>query len=316
MERDQRYINEIRNVAFNPVFIIGSHRSGTTLLYQILTQNDDVEYVSAYHVIKYSEILANFIQEKEEEAAKKLFEEFKHLGISDRVFDSIQVTPNLPEEYGFILANRGFKNFINESNLNLFKEICQKIHFTNKKKLLLLKNPWCFPHFLYIKKALPNAKFIFIHRNPINVINSKMKAVRKILSNENSYVALLSEQYKSVFNSTFKHMFYRFLYSHYFSLGVTLSTNQSVKSAQYYLHNIEHLPKPDYIETTYETLCENPNKVIDSILDFLGLENLENVDYKEYISPRKTDLLPEVEENADMIYKKLKLYCDAFDYTI
>ena len=34
---DETYLHQIQGVDFRPVFIIGPHRSGTTLLYRVLT---------------------------------------------------------------------------------------------------------------------------------------------------------------------------------------------------------------------------------------------------------------------------------------
>jgi hypothetical protein len=264
MLSDDKYLKKIVDLSFKPVFIIGSHRSGTTLLYEILSQNKSFEYVNAYHVIKYDQILANHIAGIEEKAIKELSEEFIQSGINDRVFDSIKVTPELPEEYGFILKNKGFENFLNESSLDLFREMCRKIHFIHNRQYILLKNPWCFPHFMFIKTAFPDAKFIFIHRNPIHVINSKLKAVRKTLSEWSPYTALVSLRYQSIFKNPLKRAFFSFVYSPYLNRGVIRTTNQAIEATQYYLENISELRESDYFETTYENLCSNPNEEIQS----------------------------------------------------
>ena len=56
---DLGYSNLFRNMKFDPVFIIGDHRSGTTVLYMLLAQTGAFNVVTAYHVIRYHEIVAN-----------------------------------------------------------------------------------------------------------------------------------------------------------------------------------------------------------------------------------------------------------------
>ncbi|NJN24395.1 MAG: sulfotransferase, partial [Acaryochloridaceae cyanobacterium RL_2_7] len=116
-------------------------------------------------IIQYDQIVYNAKHHIQDHAIEQLQEEFRRLDISDRGFDNVTVTPRLPEEYGFILRNHGYDNYVTPENLPLLREICQKIQLAGDlPRPILLKNPWCFPHFLYIKEQFPNAKFIFIHR--------------------------------------------------------------------------------------------------------------------------------------------------------
>src|SRR4051812_45814322 len=109
---DESYLKLLQPVDFEPIFIMGDHRSGTTLLYKALVATRCFNFVSAYHVIKYDEILLNYVN-KTEERVRQEFEEFlKSLGMKDRVIDNVEVTPDLPEEYGFILKNAGYEPYL------------------------------------------------------------------------------------------------------------------------------------------------------------------------------------------------------------
>ena len=201
---DQPYLDLLPKVDFSPIFIMGDHRSGTTLLYKTLVATGCFNFVRAYHIIKYDEILSNHINQTENRAIQELEELFKSLGISDRTIDQVMVTPNLPEEYGFILNNvAGNETCITPQNLPIFQQLCRKIQLaSDPDKLLLLKNPWDLPQFMYVKSVIPTAKFIFIHRHPIHVINSKLKAARTLLSDWNDYTALIARWYKQISWST------------------------------------------------------------------------------------------------------------------
>jgi hypothetical protein len=62
--------------------------------------------------------------------------------------------------------------------------MCKKIQFiAGNDKPILLKNPYDFPNFLYIKRVFPNARFVFIHRNPLKTISSTLNAIKMILKN-------------------------------------------------------------------------------------------------------------------------------------
>ncbi|MEG3850714.1 sulfotransferase [Microcoleus sp. herbarium19] len=306
---DEPYLHLLEKVDFNPIFIMGDHRSGTTVLYQILVATACFNYLKASHIIKYDEILENHINRTQERTRQELENLFKSLEISDRQFDKVKPTPDLPEEYGFILRNAGYESYLNPENLRLFVQLCQKIQFAaNSDKPLLLKNPWCFPHFMYIKSVLPKAKFVFIHRNPIHVMNSKLKAVRLVLSVKSSYIQLISKRYHEIFDNPMRRLLFRVMYSSLFGLGVRRVTQTSMLATTYYLENIQSLPTTDYISIKYEDLCQSPESTILKVLEFLQLEAKTTVDYDKELAPRPVKLLPEVENSSDEICRKLQPY--------
>jgi Sulfotransferase family len=307
---DRPYLDLLKKVDFSPIFIMGDHRSGTTLLYKTLVATGCFNFVRAYHVIKYNEILYNRIHQTENRAIEELEELFKSLEISDRNIDRVMATPDLPEEYGFILKNvAGDNSCITKQNLPVFQQLCRKIQFaSDPDKPLLLKNPWDLPQFMYVKSVVPNAKFIFIHRHPIHVINSKLKAARSMLSSWNPYVALIAQWYVKIFKNPAQRYLYQLLYSNYFDLGLRRVTKQSVESTTYFLDNFESLPNKDYLSIKYEDMCKTPEAIIFRILEFLELQPRSTLDYESLIQPRPVKLLPEVERNYHEICQKLQPY--------
>lgn len=307
---DKPYLDLLPKVDFSPIFIMGDHRSGTTLLYKTLVATRHFNCVKAYHIIKYNEILANHINQTENQAIQELEELFKSLEISDRAIDQVMVTPDLPEEYGFILKNiAGDESYITPQNLPVFEQLCRKIQFISEpEKLLLLKNPWDFPQFMYVKSVVPTAKFIFIHRHPIHVINSKLKAARTLFFSWNSYTALIAQGYVQIFKNPVQRYFYQLLYSSYFDFGLCRVTKQSIKSTSYFLENIESLPNKDYLCVRYEDLCQAPEAIIQKILGFLDLEARSTLDYHKLVKSPSIELLPEVQRQYEQIRHKLQAY--------
>ena len=315
---DDKHLDLLEEVDFTPVFILGDHRSGTTLLYKTLTATGCFNFVRAYHIIKYDEILANYINQTEEQAIQELEQIFSSLKIGDRAIDKVQVTPNLPEEYGFILSNTvGDGSCITSENLSTFQQLCRKIQLTSNPDLpLLLKNPWDYTQFVYLKNTFPTAKFIFIHRHPLDTINSKIKALRILLTTWNSYTALISHEYSKIFNNLPLRYFFRFLNSAYFNLGLRQATKQSIASTTYFMDNIESLSYDDYCSIRYEDLCQAPAQTINEILSFLHLESQQNLDYKSLIKPRPVEWLSEIKQNRDQLYQKLQPYLDYHGYSL
>ncbi len=307
---DQPYLDLLAKVDFSPIFIMGDHRTGTTLLYKTLVATGCFNFIRAYHIIKYDEILSNHINQTENQTIQELEEHFKSLGISDRTIDKVMATPDLPEEYGFILKNvAGDQSYITPENLPIFQQLCRKIQFISEPdKPLLLKNPWDFPQFIYVKSVVPTAKFIFIHRHPIHVINSKLKAARTMLSSWNPYIALISQRYTQIFKNPVQRYLFQLLYSQYFELGLGRVTKQSVESTTYFLENVDSLPEKDYIGVRYEDLCQAPEASIQNILEFLGLEARSTLEYEKLINPRTIELLPEVQRQHEQIRDKLQPY--------
>ena len=56
------------------------HRSGTSILYKMLTETGNFNPVTAYHLINYNELLFNHHQNKEEQAKQELTESLKKKG--------------------------------------------------------------------------------------------------------------------------------------------------------------------------------------------------------------------------------------------
>lgn len=194
---DDDYLSEIRLIDFRPVFILGVHRSGTSILYKMLSATDSFNSVTAYHLINYHELLANHHQKTEDNARRKLTESLKSHGLTDRKIDQMKVTADFAEEYGFLLSERTIRMCLLPKNIPLFMELCKKIQFiAGNTKPLLLKNPYDFSNFVFIKQMFPDAKFIFIHRHPLKTISSTIKAFKEIFRDTLPYMARLMRTYE------------------------------------------------------------------------------------------------------------------------
>ncbi len=313
---DKLYLKELQDIDFQPVFILGVHRSGTSILYKMLTATGCYNPVTAYHLLSYHELLSNHHEQKEEYAKQKLTDSFIKNGLQDRGIDQLKVTADFPEEYGFLLNTKTVKMYITKKNVALFSELCKKIKYiAGNEKPILLKNPYDFPNFLYIKQMFPNARFVFIHRHPLKTISSTLSAIRTILYKKNTYTAQLSAIYDKFYTNPLLLQPLRFIFRTIPQCPVLLLTRITAKATDYFLKNIEKLPKEDYISITYEEFCQYPQETLEKIMDKLSLNMIKKIDATSLIKPRKVDVDFSVQKLRKYIYNTMNTYYDTFHYT-
>ena len=312
---DDKYIDKIQNLSFQPVFILGLHRSGTTILYKLLNETKEFNVFTLYHLLYYDSLLYNYINNVEEKKKNELNRLLKEKNIVTRKTDHISVTADYEHEYVYIFSERNLPSKITNKNKQLFEELCKKLVFiSGNNKPILLKNPYDFPNFLFIKQNISNAKFIFIHRNPLEVISSTMRLWRTRLAIKDEFATLYSKQYTEVFKNPFLLFMMRLYYTSCLPLGVFSVIWRSASGVRYYLKNIKYLSENDYVSIKYEDLCREPNDVINKVLGFLNMRN--NLDFSDSIKPRGLRLTPEVDFLKKFIYKTMKSYFDYFGYKI
>lgn len=310
---DEQHIKKIENINFQPVFILGFYRSGTSIFYKMLSETNCFNPVIAYHLIKYDELLHNHINKIEGNTKKDLTNYLQKIQ-KDREIDRLKISADFAEEYGFLLSSRTSQSTISKKNLNLFTELGKKIQFISENnKPILLKNPIDLSNFIFIKKHFPNAKFIFIHRHPFNVSSSFIKAFRLLLTEKSPYVSILLKQYNQLYDYRLLLYTFRILTGSLSPIGMTILIKFYSLLINKYLKNISNLSQGDFIEITYENLCEKPNETMNEIFDFLKIET-KNLDFSNYIKPRKTNLDPNVKKFHSFVYKNMKNYFKKFNY--
>lgn len=173
----------------SPVFIIGHWRSGTTFLHNIMSQDSQFGYCTTFQTVFPHLMLYG----------NSLFKRLAALLMPDsRPTDSLKLTVEQPQEEEFAISNMTVSSFYHfwsfpkdytqfcdrylllkgcrEEEIN---ELCQAIEQTitialhsQKRRRFLSKNP---PHTARIELLLrmfPDAKFIYVMRNPYTVFHS------------------------------------------------------------------------------------------------------------------------------------------------
>jgi len=297
-------------VDFDPVFIIGDHRSGTTVLYQALARTRAFNVVTAYHVIREPDIVPNYTAGREAEARRELADELASRGLTDRIIDGTMVTPDLPEEYGFII-DKSTRPRLRPSTLPALVDLCQRLRLTGGDKPVLLKNPWDVLDFAFVKQSLPRARLIFVHRHPLAVMSSQLAATRSLFSARNEYVAMLSPWYRELFDQPVRLRLARLTSGR---LGPRIVSRHVRKATRYYLDHIDAMPAGDYVELRYEDLCAAPAATIARVLHFLGLPVDTAACAAGVVRPRRAAVLPEVLERYRQVQQETAAYCRRHGY--
>lgn len=187
-----------------PVFLLGYYRSGTTYLQQFFMQDDRLGFMSLYQTV-FPELMLTF-----EKRMTPLLEFSANVFNAKNHFHRIPLTWHSTGEedigmtgmvspvtstWGYLFPqhyNRYFEKYVYFNDIsdkektawqNNYYTLISKLSIANKGKQMVLKNP---PNTARIKTLLtlfPNAKFVFIHRNPYNVYASTQRMLDMIKRN-------------------------------------------------------------------------------------------------------------------------------------
>jgi len=181
-----------------PVFIIGFWRSGTTVLHSLLCQDPRAGYVTTFHGVFPNFVLSRF----------KWLKAFTNRQLQkERPFDSYPMDMDFPQEEEFAMMSlqpkslyRFFyfpKNLADIYENDLYFERLPAVHRKKWEKEYLnlinnamlntsgerymSKNPCNIFRIRTLKDLFPDARFIFIYRDPYLVVESLFRFAHKIL---------------------------------------------------------------------------------------------------------------------------------------
>lgn len=316
--KDYIYRTAVKDLSFQPIFIMGVQRSGTSILYKMLQKTGYFTVTTAYHIIYFDELLFNYNNEKENETKNKLSRLLAKGEQQNRGIDELSVTPEFPEEYGFLLSRKTNHQYIDSSSLQFFTLLCKKVQYLSKNNNpILLKNPFDFANFIYIKKQFPQAKFVFIHRNPIHTLSSQLKAMKTLFGKKSIYMSLLSPWYNHVFQHGLLRKYYQLVSSPKNPLRVHQLITTFSHKAQYYMNNIEQLTElKDYVSIRYEDLCSHPQHTMETILNFLGKNRRDTIDFSTFIKPRNLPVHKQIQKRKQKLRKNIQPYLSYLQYSL
>ena len=238
---------------FSPVFIIGCGRSGTTILGDTLSKHPKIEYLNERRDLWH-----------------KSYPEFD-------VWDK---------------ATKNSKLYVDEKDVilkkhNLLNRLLFREQVLANAKILLEKTPINSFRLRFLKESFPNAKYIYLTRNGLEVSKSIEKSIqRKSWFKGKKYELLdkyISEN-KIVFNTRINSSRKKGMWE----------WRMSIDQSNCFFNKIN---RDSFIHLSYQDLIDSPSARIKNILDFLRLNYTE--DWISEISKNIKRKNPEIKATKD-----------------
>ncbi len=295
-----------------PLFILGHWRSGTTLLHNMLCQDPSAGYLTTYHSLFPHNL-----------TSKWLFKTFMKRNMpGKRPSDNLELNVNYPQEDEFAFLNYqpySYYNFfsfptnyisfyeegIHHKNLTRkekgkwfrsYKNLINKALINTKGERIIIKNPVNTARIRYLLKLYPDARFIYIYRNPVAVFLSTQLFLKNLLPT-------------LVFQEIDNELINKVIFDVYIRL---MDDYQEQKSL---------IPPQNLIELKYEDFEKRPEEEIRRIYSSLLREDFSSVEqyFSEFLrsikhykkNTYKVDL-----EIIKKIYKHWRKYIELYKYDI
>lgn len=305
---------KLKNFKFNkpPLFILGHWRSGTTLLHNMLTKDPSAGYMTTYQGVFPNNL-----------SSKWLFRTFMKINMPDkRPSDGVALNIDFPQEdefafsnsqwnayYNFFYFPKNYKKYYEKSvhHKNLSKkeiELWYKTYDELVKKALInaggerviFKNPVNTGRIDKILKLYPNAKFLYIYRNPITVFYSTRRFFQQL------YPTLWLHKVDNDFIDDMIFDVYIRLMNDYYEYKAMI-------------------PPENLMELRFEEFEKNPVEKMQDIYQNLLKEDFSKIqhyfsDYFKTQKGHKKNKYFVAAEEIDLIKERWRKYIDLYNYDL
>lgn len=272
-----------------PLFIIGHWRSGTTLLHNIMVQDQQFAYPNLFQVsnphtfLTLEDVIAEQLQKQsaEKRPMDNIVVDYQSAG-EDEFALSISCMrspiiawafPRHEKKYDKYLTFEGVSSDELKRWQNALVTFMKKLTLKYKRPLIL-KSPVHTARLQILHNLFPEARFIHIHRNPYDVFKSTLKLYDTAVSL--SY--LHKPNQKALVDGILRR--YRRMYDAYFEQK-------------------EKIPKSQFFEIAYEDLIQDTYGKIEQIYQDLALPGFEN------FKPKLNEYLAGISDYKKNKYKPL-----------
>jgi len=274
-----------------PIFIVGNFRSGTTLLHRLLAKDEHNTSLTGWEIYLAPSVVGRKVirwalklNYAIGNPAQWIIDTFDH--IVAQFSDVHKIGLNEAEEDGQVLFHIWstydllpffpFPKLVNqyiyydeqipdkekERDIKYYHEVLRKHVFAHQGRRYISKNPSYSPKVHTLHKEFPDAKFINLVRNPLQVVPSSISLFSRQLQ---AYGDPESEY--ALQETIIEHSKYWYLYPHRY---------------------LKHLPPDQYVCICYKDLIADPRATVEKIYRRFGFE----------ISPEYARLLRSEAEKA------------------
>lgn len=181
-----------------PIFIIGAPRTGSTILYQALTNSLDVLYIDNIAAKFYSNIFIGFL------ISKAIYKDKPHNSFDSKFGNTAEFGGHAPSECGEFWYQWLPKqdHFVDHGTVSdkSREELKFSINFPSKwfAKHILFKNLNAGQRLRLINEAFPDAKIIYIQRDLKDTVSSILKARHSIGVSKDKIWSIRPKDYRSL----------------------------------------------------------------------------------------------------------------------
>lgn len=272
---------------YNPVFIIGSYRSGTSLLFRLLSESK--EFLSLYRESKH--LWRSYARNPNENEDTLIFDRRKDGFFVDRVTGRVIDDLNATRKY-----------FDKHYNFSAYDNYC--LGYLSRVRLLRERMPYLFnlmnlgnyvykqfryPRYRFIDKTPPNmykvdllealypdAKFIYLVRNGIDNINSLINGWNDERAFDFAYRKYLTEGIKLNIDG-YNGQVWKFYITEDWKDWISESlervcAHQWIDAHEHALESFQKMDPGKYIQVKFEDIQANPSEEIRKICDFVQID--------------------------------------------
>jgi hypothetical protein len=280
-------------------FVLGPHRSGTTILTRCLAASGAFVYLSAADIVAFHRGA-----DQVEPTLGRLVERKETRGI-----DRTLLSEDLTEEYGFLLPDRRLSEETAPLVASVHEELAAR---RGGGRRFLLRNPWDLGRAPLIHRLFPGAVFVFTVRDPVDTIDSQVRAARSLYGAPSEYHALLSPSYRRHAGRPRRFALYRWAISR--GGFVFMLLREFRLSTGRWLGNLDDLPRDRWTVVRYEDLIREPEAELARVYGFLGLPPAGVPALAQEIRPRDRALDPDVRARIPWIRRRTRRYRERFGY--
>jgi len=259
-----------------PIFIIGVPRSGTTLLYRILCKHPDLAWFSHDYLkqwmTKQRQSYLNRYYTKLKNQNKKIPKSEESLFVfGTKQRKPLEGTSRIPIEAATFwqIFLDSSKNNISEDTKSKLLTIIYNAQKDQKKSRFVNKSPYLNKKIFLVHKIFPDAKFIYIIRDPRSVISSALVRFEK----EGKFSIDGVVENPSIYK--------KFDFKEKWAYAYKEITEIVYK---FFTEN-----KNNMLTIQYEKLLEQPEETIKNLLEFCELEIPENI----------KEIIPSIRDTTD-----------------
>jgi hypothetical protein len=225
------------------------------------------------------------------------------------MIDDVRLSEDLPEEYGFLLPRRRLSEESAPKLVAIYRDLAAA---KGPGKPALLRNPWDLSRTTLIHRLFPQARFVFVVREPVATINSQLQAMRTLFATPSEYHGLLDPQYARLTRRRVLFAFYRFVISR--GRMVDRILKGFVRSTDALIRDLPHIPQEQWTVLRYEDLLSHPAKELARLYGFLDLSVEKIPNLASEIRPSGRALDPHVEARIPKILERTRTFRERFGY--